>query len=124
MKKYLALSLGILLVGCQTFYSTIITVTDVRKSVMNELGTMYRAGQISDETDKRIGAADAQFIVAARSLELSLVAYKNGTSTNDPSAKLDSVKAPVRELISILTPLAGKLVTDKYNNNLNKATKL
>lgn len=124
MKKYIALSLAVLLVGCQTFYSSVITVTEVRKSVLNELGVLYRAGQISDETDRRIEAADQQFKVAARSMELALLAYKAGTSTNDPAAKLLEVKRPVAELISIMAPYVGKIVTDKHNNNLAKATQL
>ena len=124
MKKYIALSLAVLLVGCQTFYSSVVTVTEIRKSVLNELGTLYRAGQISDETDKRIELADSQFKTAARSMELALLAYKAGTSTNDPAAKLQEVKRPVAELIAIMTPFVGKVVADKHNNKLEKATKL
>lgn len=124
MKKYIALSVAVLLVGCNTLYNSIITVTEVRKSVLNELGVMSRQGLISDKTDKQIEEADNQFKTAARSMELALLAYKAGTSTNDPMLKLEEVKAPVRSLIDILTPLAGQAVGLKYNNNLNKATKL
>lgn len=124
MKKYLAVGLAIMLVGCQTFYSSVVTVTEIRKSVINELGVLSRAGQISEETDKKILDADDRFKEAARGMELALIAYKAGTSTNDPITKLQEVKAPVRDMINILAPMVLKTVANKHYNNLEKATKL
>jgi hypothetical protein len=124
MKKLLMVATLIVAVGCQTFYSSVVTVTQIRKSVLNELGVMSRNGQISDATDKRIQIADDQFKMAARSMELALAAYKAGTSTNDPALKLLEVKAPVQELIGILTPLAGSVLGNKYTTSLTKATQL
>jgi Flp pilus assembly secretin CpaC len=124
MKTALTLITVIILCGCQTFYSSVVTVTEIRKSVLNELGVMYRAGRISEETDHRITQLDTDFKTTAKSLELALLAYKAGTTTNEPTAKLIEVKAVVSQLIDVLVPLAGSLVTDKHKSNLERATKL
>ena len=124
MKNTLALIGLIILCGCQTFYSSTITVTQIRKSVLNELGVMYRAGRISEATDAKITKLDADFKQTAKALELSLLAVKAGTATTEPTEKLLATKAVVGQLIDILVPLAGSLVTDGYKSNLEKATKL
>ena len=124
MKNTLALIGLIILCGCQTFYSSTVTVTEIRKSVLNELGVMYRAGRISEETDVKITKLDNDFKQTARALELSLLAVKAGASATDPADKMSEVKEVVGQLIDILVPLAGSLVTDGYKSNLEKATKL
>lgn len=124
MKNILAITALVILCGCQSFYSATVTVTQIRKSVLNELGIMYRAGRISEETDAKITKLDIEFIKTVRALELSLIAVKNGTGEANPTDKLLASKAVVSELIDILVPLAGSLTTDKYKSNLNKATKL
>lgn len=124
MKNKIALIGLLLLCGCQTFYSSTVTVTQIRKSVLNELGVMYRAGRISEATDAKITKLDAEFKQTAKALELSLLAVKAGTETTDPTEKLLATKAVVGQLIDILVPLAGSLVTDNYKSNLEKATKL
>ena len=124
MKKYLALVAAIVLVGCQTFYSSVVTVTEIRKSVMNQYGVLYRAGHISVETMEKVHVADAQYLKAAEIMRLTLIAYKAGTSTNDPAATLEQVKEPVYAIINIITPLIGEVVAKQYNNNLTKANQL
>jgi len=124
MKKYLAIVATVVLVGCASLYSSIVTVTEVRKSVMNQYGVLYRAGHISVETRDKVRAADAQYIVAADVMRLSLIAYKAGTSTNDPAAMLEQVKAPVYSIIQIITPLVGEVVARQYNKDLTKANQL
>jgi len=124
MKKYLAIVATVVLVGCASLYSSIVTVTEVRKSVMNQYGTLYRAGHISEETVAKVRAADAQYLIAANSMRLALIAYKAGTSTNDPATKLEAVKAPIYGIISIITPLVGEVVARQYNKDLTKANQL
>ena len=124
MKKYIALAAAVLLVGCQTFYSSIVTVTEVRKSVMNQYGVLYRAGHISVETRDKVRIADAKYLQAADTMRLTLIAYKAGTSTNDPSAQLEQVKEPVYAIINIIAPLVGEVVVKQYNKDLTKANQL
>lgn len=124
MKKYIALVAAMLLVGCQTFYSSVVSVTEIRKSVLNELGVLYRAGQITPATDAKITVLDSQFKAAARVMELSLKAYKAGVTTEDPVQYLPQVKEPVYALIDILTPFVGKIVAEQYTGKLGNATQL
>jgi len=124
MKKYLTLVAAILLVGCQTFYSSVVTVTEIRKSVMNQYGTLYRAGHISVETRDKVRIADARYLQAADTMRLALIAYKAGTSTNDPATTLEQVKEPVYAIINIITPLIGEVVARQYNKDLTKANQL
>lgn len=124
MKKYLTLVAAMLLVGCQTFYSSVVTVTEIRKSVMNQYGTLYRAGHISIETRDKVRIADARYLQAADTMRLALIAYKAGTSTNDPAATLEQVKEPVYAIINIITPLIGEVVARQYNKDLTKANQL
>jgi len=124
MKKYIAIAAILILVGCQSFYSSVVTVTDIHKSVLNELGVLYREGKISNELDMRIEMTDVSFRLGCKSLEASLKAYKAGTSTNDPALKLDMVKQPVHDLIDILAPFVVKTISNQHYNDLNKATKL
>lgn len=124
MKKYIALVAAMLLVGCQTFYSSVVSVTEIRKSVIDELGVLYRAGQITPNTDRKIAELDSQFKAAARVMELSLKAYKAGVTTEDPAKFLLQVKEPVYALIDVLAPFVGKIVASQYQGKLSNATQL
>lgn len=125
MKKYIVIAATLLLVGCTTtFYSGIVSVTEIRRSVINEYGEVYRTGNVPQAVDMRMEMADASYRMAAKSLQLSLIAYKNGTSTNDPMLKLEMVKQPVRDMIDILTMFVSTKTANQHVNDLNKATKL
>ena len=79
---------------------TIVTITEVRKSVINELGYQYRQGKISPELDARIIRVDREFIKQAGTLEHLMVAYKNGGATEgDVKSQLTTTKLLVAELI-------------------------
>ena len=119
MKTLATLALVLVLAGCQTFYSGVVTVTQVRDDVMKELAQAYKNGYISPETDQKIAKADTDFRNAAKALRVSLEAYKAGTGT-EPD--MTAVKSAVSELISISAPYV--LSTLKNQNNLNKATQL
>jgi len=123
MKKILALTAAMLLVGCTTLYNSVVTITEVRKSTLTELGTFYRLGLISPETDAKIEKADQQFLKAASVLELSLTAYKSGQDVTNKAELIKAVKAPVFELINILATYSVEAAT-KNNKNLEKANQL
>lgn len=110
------------LVGCQHLYTATVTVTEVRNSIMTELGELYKQGKISEETDAKITAADKAFRDAAKTLEITLVAYKNGSENADTVTAFLEVKKAVNELINLLAPYVFDV--SGYQNNLNKATKL
>ena len=91
--------------SCHKTYTGIVTITEVRKSTMNELGALHRQGLIDEVTDRKIEVADEKYRQAAKVAEIALVAYKNGGQQNDYINALTAVRAAVGELISILMPL-------------------
>lgn len=90
---------------CHKTYTGIVTLTQVRKSALNELGILHRQGLIDEGTDKKIEMADARYREAARVAEVALVAYKNGGQQSDYLNALEAVRLTVSELIGILMPL-------------------
>ena len=120
MKKLLICALAIALVSCGTLYTNIVTVTTVRKDIINQLGVQYRAGLIDHKTDLQITAADNNFKEAARLMELALTMKKMG-QPGEPAIKLSDVKAPLLEMIIILNNFTSTTLLKK---NLDSATKL
>lgn len=124
MKKLIALSL-ILLTGCTTLYTSIVTLTQLRKDIMNEYGVLYRAGQISPETDLKITKADEKFREAAAAMETVLIHYKAGTATDaDVTAKLTAVKAAIATVITLIEPYVIVQTTVKFQTQLATAKQL
>lgn len=109
-----------LLCGCSGLNQSVVTITQVRHSVMNELGAHRRAGLISDASWQRVVQADAAYRAAARTAELTLTAYRD-SGAGDPAAAIASVKAAVFGLLDILTEYSA---TGTYQRQLEKASKL
>lgn len=122
MKKLIALTfltIG-LMTGCGTLYKTIISITDVRNSVMNELGRQYRAGKISPEVDRKIAQADKAYRDTTAVAQSVLETYKT-SGNGDPVASITAVKNTVTVLIDILATYTD--ASTQYRN-LSTATKL
>lgn len=121
-----ALSLIVLLVvcGCQTFYSNVVTITQVRQDTMVELAKLSKQGMISPETDAKIAAIDAQFREAAHVLEMALIAYRSGQTKEEPIKQLQDVRVAVHTTIDILAPYVIKSLSNKHYSNLEKAKQL
>lgn len=113
-----------MLCGCQTFNSSIVTITQVRKSAITEMAKLYKQGLVSPETDKKFEALDEQFIKAANVAEQALIAYQTGLTTEQPDAKVLAVKAIVGQLLDIITPMLAARDSNKLNTQLSTATQL
>jgi len=125
MKKLISVLLIGAICGCTTLYTSIVTVTELRKDILNEYGELYRAGLISPDIDYKASLADAAFIDAAAAMEVVLVAYKNGTATDaDVQQKFAVVKAALAEILLLIEPLVVKSTADNYHKQLATATKL
>lgn len=126
MKK-LAIMMGILmlLTGCVTVFKSIVTITEIRTSVMNELGKQYRAGNISPELDKKISELDLQYLKAAKACERALALYKAGEGTEaDYISAFRSVKVIVDEIIDLSINQLGTKDAEQYKEQLKTATEL
>ena len=125
MKKLISVLLIGVICGCTTLYTSIVTITQLRKDILNEYGQLYRAGLISSEIDYKASLADAAFIEAAAAMEVVLVAYKNGTATDaDVQQKFIVVKAALAEILALIEPLVVKSTANTYRKQLATATKL
>lgn len=125
MKKLIAMMLIGCLAGCTTFYSSVVTLTQLRKDILNEYGELYRAGLISNETDYKAAQADEAFRQSARALEITLIAYKEGTADKvEVAQQLTAVKTALGQILILIEPLVVKSEMTRYNQQLATATKL
>lgn len=125
MKKLIAIILIGLVSGCTTLYSSIVTLTQLRKDVMNEYGELYRANLIRPEIDYKITKADEKFREAAAAMEIVLVHYKAGTATDaDVTVKLNEVKTAIASILILIEPYIVVQKTSTFKQQLATATKL
>lgn len=120
MKKLLSILCIALLSGCGTLNQTIITVTEVRKEVMNDLGQALRDGRLTAATWMKIVEYDNQYRAAARTARIALERYRD-FGEGDPAASFLAVKDAVFQLITILGNYQDVTVE---RNQLTNATKL
>src|SRR5689334_1503248 len=99
--KLLTLGAILLLTGCTTLYTAIVTVTQVRNSAMTELARLSVNGMISPETDTKIDNADNIYLLSAKQAQLALETYKNGGPDNRV-ATMKAVKNAVSGILDIL----------------------
>jgi hypothetical protein len=124
MKTTLAIITLIILCGCQTFNSSIVTITQVRKSAITEMAALYKKGLVSPETDAKFEAIDEEFIKGANIAEHAIIAYKEGLTTEKPNGKVLAVKVIVGQMLDIITPMLVARDGNKLNTDLSKATQL
>lgn len=116
-------SAALLVSGCAGLYSSVITITKVRKDTLNELGKAYRVGLISPEQDRKIATADREYLKAAASAQRVLEAYKAGSATQaEVDAQIAIVKVTLTELLNIAEPFVVK--TPVLKSQLATATQL
>lgn len=120
MKTILPLICIALLAGCGTLNQTIVTITEVRKEVMNDLGQALRDGQIDAATWQKVFEYDNQYRMAARTARIALERYRD-FGEGDPAASFLAVKDAVFQLIAILGNYQDVTV---QRNQLTNATKL
>lgn len=106
--------------GCKTVFTSVVTITEIRHEVMNELGDELRAGRIGSDTWAKVEQFDAEYRKAASAARITLVTYKE-TGSGDPVKAILSVKSAVLELINLL---ANYKSVNNHQDNLSKATKL
>lgn len=106
--------------GCNTLFTSIVTITEIRHEVMNDLGDELRAGRISASTWAKVEQFDAEYRKAASAARITLVTYKE-TGSGDPVKAILSVKSAVLELINLL---ADYKPVSEHQSNLAKASQL
>lgn len=124
MKTLLYSLLAVVLIGCTGLYTQVVTVTQVRDSIMKQLASLSVQGKISAETDAKIAKADSVYRASAETAQKALIAYKAGGSSTNYTAALAAVKIAVSGVLDILTPFVAQNTVATYNTQLIKANKL
>lgn len=126
MKKMMVgISVMMLLCGCAGLYKSIVTVTEIRQSVMNTLGEEFRKGNIGPELDKKIQDADIMYLEAAAKCRAALVAFQAGeASERDKAEAFRDVKAALDLIIDLTFEILGPNKATKFSNQLNDASQL
>lgn len=122
MKTLVTLLVCSLLIGCTNLNRTIITITDIRFAVMNELGAERRAGRINDEDWQKIVEIDDRYRFAANTAADVLTVYQQ-TGQGDTTAAIRAVKDVVTILIDTLAKYQVVFAANQ-KAQLSKSTKL
>lgn len=124
MKALFISLLAVLLIGCSSLYTQIVTVTKIRDSAMKELAILSKQGKIGAATDQKIAQADQIYRQAAETAQAALVAYKaNGDPATYQNA-LSAVKTALTGVLNILAQFVPASETANYKAQLATATKL
>lgn len=103
-----ALFLMLLLAGCQSFYSGVVTLTSVVDSAAVEYARLYNDGLVTTELAQRVAAAHQNFRQACSVAKDSLVAYKAGGMNANPeqyNVALTAAQQAAQGFIGLLVPL-------------------
>jgi hypothetical protein len=123
IKHAITIAVCALLLGCTTFYSSVITVTEVVDSAMKQWAQANKARQTSPEFNAQVVRLHDNYRLAAEAAQLSLKAYKTTNNAADLVTALQAAKdgaGPLVEFIAgILLPPQG----DALKTQLAKATK-
>ena len=123
IRHVITIAVCALLLGCATFYSSVITVTEVVDSGMKQWAQANKNRQTTPEFNVQVVKLHDNYRMAAAAAQLSLKAYKNTGNAADLVSALQQAKdgaGPLIEFISgILIPSQG----DALKTQLAKATK-
>lgn len=102
-----ALFLMLLLAGCQSNYSGIVTLTSVVDGAAVEYARLYNDGLVPTELAQRVAAAHQSFRIACGIAKDALIAYKTGTDTNPEryNVALTAAQQSAQQFVALLLPL-------------------
>lgn len=124
MKKLLPIITLLLLVGCTTLWTGVVTLTQVHDTAMKNWAQAVKNGTSTTAINAAVVVADAKYRQAATVAADALTAYKNGGSSDAYVNALIAVRSALDSLITILTPAIPQADSQSLRANLAKATKL
>ena len=126
MKKlHIALTLLVMLVliGCKSTYSTIVTVTQVTDSAMRQWAYVANRGQTTPAFNAKVVTAHDNYRKAAAVAQLSLIAYKNTSNATNLVQALTVAKDGALPLIDLIVSVISAEKGDQLRVDLAAATK-
>lgn len=102
------LTLMLLLAGCRSFYSGVVTLTSVVDSAAVEYARLYNDGLVTTELAQRVAAAHLSFRTACGIAKDALIAYKAGGMNANPeqyNVALTAAQQSAQQFVALLVPL-------------------
>lgn len=102
------LTLMLLLAGCRSFYSGVVTLTSVVDSAAVEYARLYNDGLVTTELAQRVAAAHLSFRTACGIAKDALIAYKAGGMNANPeqyNVALTAAQQSAQQFVQLLLPL-------------------
>lgn len=124
MKRILPLLAVLLMVGCTSLYTGIVTFTSVVDAAMKDWASLSAKGQTSPKVDAAVTAAHDKYRAAAGVAQTALIAYKAGGNQQDWLNALAAVKASAGDLINMIVPLVTPSRAATLTTQLSKASTL
>src|SRR2546421_6235895 len=112
--------LVLIAIGCQTLYTTTITLTQVVDSATREYAHAYNSGLVPAETASKVAVAYEAYRKAAGVAHDALVAYKQ-TGAGDTSNAIQTAKQAASQLIDLVVPFLTAEKASQIKTQLSKA---
>ncbi len=121
-RALLTLSVAILLTGCATVFTSIVTTTSVVDTGMKAWAEVSAKGFSTPAIDSKVVEAHNQYRKSCAIAQEALIAFKQ---TGDQAAYVQAfavVKATAADLIQLITPLISPSKAVKLQTDIAKAT--
>jgi hypothetical protein len=116
--------LALLVAGCGTFYTGIVTLTGVVDSGMKEWAHLSNAGKTTPAIDASVKKAHATYQQACGVAKVALQQYKAGGSQANYVNALETAKVAAAGLFDVIVPLLTVDKADSLKTRLAKASTL
>lgn len=124
MKKRIGITtiVCLLLVGCTTFYNSVIAVTDVVDSAMKQWAQANKARQTTPEFNAQVVKLHDNYRLAASAAQSSLILYKETKDAANLVTALETAKAGAGPLIDWIIQVLAPTNGTELKTQLSKAT--
>ncbi len=115
------ISVIVLLTGCASLFSGIVTLTSVVDSAMKNYAHVYNSGAVSATVDAKVTEAHNKYRQASAVAQQALVAYKSSGDQSEYLKAFAVVKEAAAGLVDMIVPLLTKSQGSTLKSNLAKA---
>ena len=122
-KKYgMLVAVSMILLGCTTFYASVIAVTDVVDSAMKQWAQANKARQTTPEFNAEVVKLYDKYRLAASAAQSSLILYKETKDATNLVAALETAKAGASPLIDFIIQVLAPTKGTELKTQLSNAT--
>lgn len=115
------LSILLLLAGCVTFYTGVVTMTEVVDTSMKMWADLARRGMTTEAVNEQVTLAHDQYRAACAIARDALIAYKQSGDPTTYEEAVKSAKNAANNLLNFIVPLLSPSDGTKLRTELDKA---